>query len=47
MTDIIDFLFWILRNVWTLIVSSWILSFGVIVSIIGLIVNLYASSREE
>lgn len=47
MTDVIDFLFSTLGNVWTVILSSWILSFSFAVTLIGFVVSLYLGSREE
>lgn len=44
MTSVISFFFWVLGSVWSLIVSNWILSFSVLVLIIGSVVSLIQAS---
>lgn len=47
MTDVIDFFVWIQSNMWSLIVSNWILSISVLIAVIGFIVDLVNGSRQS
>lgn len=47
MIEITDFAFVILNQLWTLIISNWILSFGVLLALIGWVVSLINGSRQQ
>lgn len=47
MTDLIDYLFVCLTQLWTLIVSSWVLSIPFLLAILALVVGLINGSRQE
>lgn len=47
MTQIIDFTFNVLGDLWTLIMSSWLLCFAIIVVLLDYVVSLYLGSRQE
>lgn len=50
MTDIytgIDWIFSAFRIVFTFMVSSWVMSFIVLISLLGLVVTLYLNSRQK
>ena len=45
MNDVIEFYYDITRDLWGLILSNWILSASVLISVIGYIVTLVNTSR--
>ena len=46
-TQVIDFMFTIWNSMWFTIKSYWILSFGVMVIILGYIVTLLKQSKND
>lgn len=46
MTQTIDTIFEILATMWTLILSSWILSYGVLISVLTIIIKLHNTKSE-
>ena len=44
MNDVVDFYFSLLGSSWALIVSHWILSFGILLLILGLVIDLIKDS---
>lgn len=47
MTDVIDFFFQILGDLWTLISSYWLLSMGVLITVISWVVDLVRGTRQD
>lgn len=47
MTQTIDGIFNILNQTWTLVMGSWILSYGVLISILTIIINIYISNQNK
>lgn len=47
MTDVIDFFFQILGDLWSLISSYWILSMCVLITVIGWVVDLVRGTRQD
>lgn len=47
MIQVIDFFFDTLRQLWDVITDSWILSIGVLISCIGLVIDLIKASEED
>lgn len=45
-TQYIDMLFTQFKTLWGLIVGSWILSFGLLVAILAIIVDIYNARRS-
>lgn len=47
MTDVIDFFFQVLGELWTLITTYWILSMAVLITIISWVVDLVRGTRQD
>lgn len=47
MQDIVDFYFQIANQLWTVIVSQWILSIGILIVLIGWVITLVNGSRQN
>ena len=47
MIEVIDFFFRILRQLWTVITDSWILSMSVLIACIGLVIDLVKASEQD
>lgn len=47
MTEVIDMYFRVCRSFWSLIISNWILSMSLLVSLFGFAVSLYKSTRGD
>lgn len=47
MTEAIDGIFTILGQMWTLVMSSWILSYGVLISILTIIINIHINNQNK
>lgn len=47
MIQVIDFFFTVLRQLWTVILNSWILSMSVLIACIGLVIDLVKASEQD
>ena len=47
MIQIIDFFFTVLRQLWTAITDSWILSMSVLIACIGLVIDLVKAREQD
>lgn len=47
MLEVVDFFFVILRQMWDVITDSWILSIGVLISCIGIVIDLIKAGEED
>lgn len=47
MSDVIDFWFDINVEIWSLVVSHWILSISVLIMVIGWIINMVNNTRNS
>lgn len=47
MIQVIDFFFTVLRQLWTAILNSWILSMSVLIACIGLVIDLVKASEQD
>lgn len=47
MTEITDFYFQIANQLWSVVVSQWILSIGVLIVLLGWVITLVNGSRQD
>ena len=47
MTDVIDFFFTTLGDLWSVITTSWILSMAVLITVISWVIDLVKASRQD
>lgn len=47
MIDVVDFFFQLLNDLWTCITSYWVLSIAVLITVIGWIVDLVKSTKQD
>ena len=47
MTQVIDFFFEIISDLWTLITTYWILSMSVLITVISWVVDLVRGTRQD
>ena len=47
MTDVIDFFFTTLGDLWTVILSSWLLSMAVLITVISWVIDLVKASKQD
>jgi len=45
MTEVINFFFDVQRQVWTLVVSNWVIAIFVLISIINLVITVVNNTR--
>lgn len=47
MTDVIDFFFTTLGQLWSVITASWVLSMAVLITVIGWVIDLVRASKQD
>ena len=47
MTQVIDFFFEVIGNLWNLITTYWILSMSVLITVISWVVDLVRGTRQD